>query len=81
MFSLVQLAEFDAAMILEARSVAVRNLDEENQLAVAATALQVPAIHFNFDWCHEPLMKRKFGAWDAHLPSEMSLVGFTQPSV
>jgi len=58
----VQLAEFDGAVILKSGSVAIRNLDEEHQLAVAATAFQASAIYFGFNSRYEALVKREFCA-------------------
>jgi len=68
-------------VVLIARAVAVRHLNKEHQLAIAATGLQVSAIQCDFDSGHEPLVKREFGARDARRPAEAGLVAFAEPLI
>ena len=76
-----ELAEFDTAVVLIARAVAIRDLDKEPQLAISTTGLQVPAIQLDFDSRNEPLMKREFGAGDGRSPVEVCRASFTEPLI
>jgi hypothetical protein len=68
-------------MVLIARSIAVRDLDQEHQTAIAATGLQVPPIQCDFDSGYQPLVKREFGAWDARRPAKVCPAVFAEPLI
>jgi len=77
----VELREFDGAMVLKSRSVSVRNLDKEDQLAIAAAALEAPSIHFDCDPRYQSLVEREFYVGSRYRPTERRLAMFAQPLI
>jgi hypothetical protein len=68
-------------VVLISCSGAVGNLVKEHQFAIAATALQAPAIHFDFESRHEPLVKREFTMGNSYRPAEGCLAVFAEPLI
>ncbi len=48
---------------------------------MAATVLEIAAVHADFDSGHKALVEREFGTRDARAPAETCLAGFAEPAI